>query len=61
VRDYSGVHVDECNYVIPDLVFISRERLDIIGDANIEAGPDLVVEIVSPSTRRIDLLVKRAL
>jgi Uma2 family endonuclease len=47
--------------VIPDLVFISRERLDIIGDANIEAGPDLVVEIVSPSTRRIDLLVKRAL
>jgi Uma2 family endonuclease len=56
-----GVHVDERTYVIPDLVFIARERRDIIGEANIEAGPDLVVEILSPSTRRNDLIVKRTL
>lgn len=61
VRDNSGVHVDERTYVIPDLVYISRERQDIIGEANIEAAPDLVVEILSPGTRRNDLLLKRTL
>lgn len=57
----TGVHVDDRTYVIPDLVFISRERQAIIGEANIEAAPDLVVEILSPSTRRNDLLTKRSL
>lgn len=61
VRDNSGVHVDVRTYVIPDLLFISRDRQDIIGEANIEAAPDLVVEILSPSTRRQDLITKRSL
>ncbi len=61
VGDNTGVHVDDRTYVIPDLVFISRERQDIIGEANIEAAPDLVVEVLSPSTRRNDLLIKRSL
>lgn len=49
VRDNSGVHVSERTYAIPDLVFIFRERQDIIGEANFEAAPDLVVEILSPA------------
>jgi Uma2 family endonuclease len=61
VGDNTGVHLDERTYVIPDLVFICRERQEIIGEANIEAAPDLVVEILSPSTRRNDLLIKRSL
>lgn len=61
VRDNSGVYVDDRTYAIPDLVFISRERLNIVGEANVEAAPDLVVEILSPSTRRNDLLIKRSL
>ncbi len=61
VRDNSGVHVDDRTYVIPDLVFISHDRRHIFGEANIEAAPDLVVEILSPSTRRQDLITKRAL
>ena len=47
--------------MVPDLVFVAREHQDILGEANIEGSPDLVVEIVSPSTRRNDLLTKRAL
>lgn len=43
----------------PDLIFISRERLHIITDRGLEAPPDLVVEVLSPSTRSRDLNLKR--
>lgn len=61
VGDNSGVHIGDRTRVVPDLVFVAREHQDILGEANIEGSPDLVVEIVSPSTRRNDLLTKRAL
>ncbi|HYO16818.1 MAG TPA: Uma2 family endonuclease [Thermoanaerobaculia bacterium] len=38
----------------PDLVFISRERFRIVTEKNIQGAPDLVVEILSEGTRRID-------
>jgi Uma2 family endonuclease len=47
--------------VIPDLLFIRRDRLGIIGPAAIEGAPDLVLEILSPSTRERDLGEKLAL
>lgn len=40
--------------VQPDLMFISRERSDIITRTNIQGVPDLVVEILSPSTASRD-------
>ena len=40
--------------VQPDLIFVSKEREDIITDANIRGAPDLVVEILSPSSTRRD-------
>ena len=43
----------------PDLIFISREQLHIITDKGLEAPPDLVVEVLSPSTRSRDLNLKR--
>ncbi len=39
----------------PDIVFISKERLSIIGEKKIETAPDLVVEILSPATAYYDL------
>lgn len=56
-----SVHFDDRTYISPDLVFISRDRRGIFGESNIEAAPDLVVEILTPSTRRNDLLIKRSL
>lgn len=38
----------------PDLVFISNERLHIETPDNIQGAPDLVVEILSPSTTSRD-------
>ena len=37
----------------PDLLFVSNERAEILGQSGqIEGGPDLVVEILSPSNTR---------
>ena len=47
------------NVLIPDLVYLAPEHLDAIGDKAIVAAPDLVIEILSPGTRRRDLTVKR--
>jgi Uma2 family endonuclease len=38
----------------PDILFISRSRLHIIGDSNIQGAPDLVIEVLSPSTESRD-------
>lgn len=47
--------------LVPDLVFVRRDRLGIVGRAAIEAAPDIVVEILSPSTRGRDLGRKKEL
>ncbi len=38
----------------PDILFVSDDRADIITEANIQGAPDLVVEILSPSSARYD-------
>lgn len=52
---------DKHNVAQPDLVFISNERSDLIGETYVSGAPDLVVEILSPSTRRTDELIKRSI
>lgn len=53
-----GVVLDEENGLQPDIVFISSERLHIIAERGIEGAPDLVVEVLSPSTRARDRGIK---
>jgi Uma2 family endonuclease len=50
---------DEGDYMAPDLVFIRRERLDVASKRGLEAAPDLIVEILSPSTAKRDRTLKR--
>jgi Uma2 family endonuclease len=52
---------DEKNVVQPDIVFISNERLPLVEEAKIAGAPDLVVEILSPSTARVDRGTKSAI
>jgi Uma2 family endonuclease len=40
--------------VQPDLLFIRKERLEILTRKNIQGAPDLVIEVLSESTRRRD-------
>ncbi len=45
----------------PDILFVSKERLHIITEANIQGAPDLVIEILSPSTSKWDKVEKSKL
>lgn len=38
----------------PDLFFVRKSRLRIIGEKYVEAAPDLCIEVVSKSSRKID-------
>jgi Uma2 family endonuclease len=53
------VVLSEHNVVQPDILYVSRERLGIVKKANIWGAPDLVVEILSPSTAEWDQVMKR--
>ena len=44
--------------VQPDILFISNECREVIADNNISGAPDLVVEILSPSTADRDRELK---
>jgi Uma2 family endonuclease len=55
------VVLSEINVVQPDLIFVSTERMTILTEANIQGSPDLVVEILSPSTQQRDRGIKQNL
>ena len=55
------VVLSDMDVVQPDLIFVSNERADIITPANIQGAPDLVVEILSPSTATRDKTFKHRL
>jgi Uma2 family endonuclease len=42
----------------PDLLFVSRPRLNIIGEKNLSGPPDLVAEVLSESTAEVDREIK---
>ncbi len=55
------VVLDNFNVVQPDILFVSNERSHIITDLNIQGAPDLVIEVLSPSTAQRDKTQKRDL
>lgn len=56
-----NVQLSEYNVVQPDIMFVSTANLGRIGERQIAGAPDMVVEVLSPSTRRLDLVRKMAL
>lgn len=50
---YSGVQ--------PDILFIRAENIARVGEDYVDGPPDLIVEVLSPSNRRVDLVRKRML
>ena len=55
------VVLSDLNVVQPDILYISNERREIITENNISGAPDLVVEILSPSTASRDRELKLGL
>ncbi len=52
------VVLDAHNVAQPDVLFITTSRLDIVTDRHVQGAPDLVVEVLSPTTRSHDLGTK---
>ncbi|MCC6545426.1 MAG: Uma2 family endonuclease [Nitrospirae bacterium] len=55
------VVLSEEDVLQPDIIYISNERRGIVTEKNVSGPPDLVIEILSPSTKERDRLVKRSL
>ncbi|HEV3457184.1 MAG TPA: Uma2 family endonuclease [Thermoanaerobaculia bacterium] len=47
--------------VVPDLIFVSEERKHLLQEKNVPGPPDLAAEVLSPSTRHKDRVLKRRL
>ncbi len=54
------VRIDERNGYELDVLFVRKERLDIIHEREVSEAPDVAVEIVSRSSRRQDYVDKLA-
>ncbi len=48
------VVLNERNVIQPDIIFIANEHLPQVEEAKVAGAPDLVVEILSPTTARTD-------
>ena len=53
------IHFDGENVLRPDVIFIRNENKKIIGEKWIEGAPDIVVEIVSPTSSGRDFIEKK--
>ena len=65
VGEVFGVPLDvvlsDRDVVEPDLQLITADQVEILTAKNVQGAPALVVEVLSPSTRRRDLGIKRDL
>ena len=52
------VILSDTTIVQPDLLFIRKDQEHIIKKNFIEGAPDLIIEIISPGTERVDRLTK---
>ena len=55
------VLLSDTDIVVPDLVYVSRRRARLVTEKNLQGASDLVIEILSPSTRPRDERLKRDL
>jgi len=47
--------------VEPDLLFVAGDQAEILTEKNVQGSPALVIEILSPGTRKVDEQIKRRL
>jgi Uma2 family endonuclease len=56
-----GVVLSQNDVIQPDVLYLTNSRRSLLRGGLIHGAPDLVAEILSPSTRRIDLVRKMVL
>ena len=55
------VYLGDHDVVQPDVLFVAQARVERIARDGVHGAPDLVVEVLSPSTRDLDLGAKKVL
>jgi Uma2 family endonuclease len=55
------VYFSEDEFVQPDILFVAKDHSERLTDHSVRGAPDLVVEIVSPGSTRMDRITKRSL
>ncbi|OGH55833.1 MAG: hypothetical protein A3G34_00235 [Candidatus Lindowbacteria bacterium RIFCSPLOWO2_12_FULL_62_27] len=55
----TDVILSNINVLVPDILFVAQEREAVIEDRGIVGPPDLVVEVISPSSGEKDRVIKR--
>ncbi|HHT9109996.1 MAG TPA: Uma2 family endonuclease, partial [Candidatus Brocadiaceae bacterium] len=53
------VYFSDTDVYQPDIIFISKMHLKIIGEKRIDGAPDIVIEVLSPSSAYYDLRLKK--
>jgi Uma2 family endonuclease len=53
------VYLDEINVFQPDIIIVLNDRLGILTEQGADGAPEIVIEILSPKTRRLDLVNKK--
>jgi Uma2 family endonuclease len=53
------VFLTDTNVYQPDILFISSKNLHLLEEDGVHGAPDLIIEILSPSTSRLDLGAKK--
>ena len=57
----TDVYFADVDVVEPDVLFVRADHLDRVEERFVRSAPDVVVEVSSPSTRRLELVRKRDL
>jgi Uma2 family endonuclease len=55
------VYLSQHDVVQPDLLFLAKDRQQMRQEDGLHGAPDLVVEVISPSTAQLDKKTKRAI
>ncbi len=48
------VVLSQIDVVQPDIIFVAAANAHIVGDAAVQGAPDVVIEVLSPSTLKLD-------
>ncbi len=59
-REVVAVKLSPRNVFLPDLAFYAKDRLHLLRENYVDGAPDLVVEVLSPTTGERDIGVKFA-
>lgn len=57
----TDVYLSDIDVVEPDVLFVRTEHSDRVEEKVIRSAPDIVIEVASPSTRRLEIVRKREL